>query len=484
MSEVIRRCHGAMSVRFKLWIALITLLLILSFFFIPILAKASSHQDIENHWAKSYIEWALNENLVRGYEDGTFQPDKSVSEAEFLALFMRAYNVANLSQEGFGNEWHKPYYTYAQTMGWPIIFNNERGSFSRGQVALLIASSVNGKHFVQNTAIQWLLDQGISKGRSSATVKGFAANDKVTRAEALTFIYMLKRHTASLSTTKIMEEKTSLHSIAINDHVNKLLFILGKPLRIDPSEYDFKWYVYNLGKEDYKKYALFGVLDNKIVALYANTPSNWFSSDGIKLNQSLADTKKKLIGEILTKTDHTYYAFSKSGIRYTLFIDAHANDLVIGMLQQVDGLKRHEFSTMQDEHRVALEKQLFELVNSERAIRGINLLQWDTTANIAAKAHSADMMKNNFFNHKNLKKQTPFDRFRAGGITFRIASENIAAGFENSIFTHYNLLNSTTGHRATILNDELQRLGTGVAFGGRYKVYYTQDFYTPLDDTN
>ncbi|MBH5316666.1 S-layer homology domain-containing protein [Paenibacillus sp. GSMTC-2017] len=481
LQQHIGHCRKQMPNRFIYWSTLIVLSLVVVLTSIPTLAHSNTYRDTAGHWASSHIDWALKENIIQGYEDGTFKPNKPINEAEFLAMLMRAYNVAPTISEVQGSDWHKPYYTYAQSLGWPSTFNNERGNFQRGHAALLMASAANGKPFDMKAAIQWLLDEGISKGRTAATVNGFAANESITRAEALTFLYKLKEHSGNLSTTKIIQNQTTLHTIAINDHVEKLLFVLGKPLRIDPSEYDYKWYVYNLDKNNYKQYALFGVLNNKVVALYANTPNHWSNHDGIKLGQSITEAKSKINGEENIKEDATYYAYTKNGIRITLFIDAHMKGQVVGILQQVDGLKKYEFSSLKEEHRIAMEKQLFELVNSERAKRGISLLQTDSLASAAAKAHSEDMMKNNYFNHKNLDKETPFDRMRARGITFSIASENIAAGFANSIFAHYNLLNSTTGHRDTILNGDLQRLGTGVAFGGRYKVYYTQEYYTPLE---
>src|SRR5690606_582112 len=126
----------------------------------------------------------------------------------------------------------------------------------RGDAALLIASAVDGKAYTEAGAIQRLLDTGISRGKSSATVSGYDANGGVTRAEALTFIYMMKEKVAKLSDKSIAAAAAALQGVSIGDTRDKLLSLLGQPARIDVSEYDFDWYVYN---KDYSTYSMFGV---------------------------------------------------------------------------------------------------------------------------------------------------------------------------------------------------------------------------------
>lgn len=49
-----------------------------------------SFNDIQDHWAKGYIEQAYNLGLIKGYVDGTFRPDSNISKAEILAIIARA----------------------------------------------------------------------------------------------------------------------------------------------------------------------------------------------------------------------------------------------------------------------------------------------------------------------------------------------------------------------------------------------------------
>lgn len=50
-------------------------------------------EDIEDHWAQSYIAYFCEQGLVMGYEDELFWPDKSVTRAEFLKMVMLALKV-------------------------------------------------------------------------------------------------------------------------------------------------------------------------------------------------------------------------------------------------------------------------------------------------------------------------------------------------------------------------------------------------------
>lgn len=45
-----------------------------------------SYPDIDNHWAEGYINAIDKEELVQGYEDGTFRPDKEITRAETVTI--------------------------------------------------------------------------------------------------------------------------------------------------------------------------------------------------------------------------------------------------------------------------------------------------------------------------------------------------------------------------------------------------------------
>ena len=50
-----------------------------------------SFPDIQNHWAQPFIQALLNKQLVRGYDDGRFYPDRSMTRAQFAAVIQGAF---------------------------------------------------------------------------------------------------------------------------------------------------------------------------------------------------------------------------------------------------------------------------------------------------------------------------------------------------------------------------------------------------------
>lgn len=45
--------------------------------------------DITGHWAEKDIRWCMEHGLMKGYPDGSFQPDKGVTRAELAAVLRR-----------------------------------------------------------------------------------------------------------------------------------------------------------------------------------------------------------------------------------------------------------------------------------------------------------------------------------------------------------------------------------------------------------
>ncbi len=125
-----------------------------------------------------------------------------------------------------------------------------------------------------------------------------------------------------------------------------------------------------------------------------------------------------------------------------------------------------------------IEKRVFDLTNEARIAEGLSPLLWsDELANVA-RAHSKDMHDRDYFNHTNPEGLSPFDRMNNAGITFSHAAENIIAGYNTAEDIVKGWLDSP-GHRANILNPELEYLGVGIFQGTNgYGIYGTQCFAT------
>ncbi|MCK9898459.1 CAP domain-containing protein [Frankia sp. AgB32] len=116
--------------------------------------------------------------------------------------------------------------------------------------------------------------------------------------------------------------------------------------------------------------------------------------------------------------------------------------------------------------------------NEQRRTAGCPALTIDPVLTAVAQAHSVDMAVAAYFSHDSPDGRTPFDRITAAGFAFSVAAENIAAGQRDPDAVLPAWMNSP-GHRANILNCALTRIGVGVATGGPYGTYWTQDFATP-----
>lgn len=52
---------------------------------------APAFTDIQGHWAANFILGLASQNLIRGFEDGTFRPDASINRAQYAAIIAKAF---------------------------------------------------------------------------------------------------------------------------------------------------------------------------------------------------------------------------------------------------------------------------------------------------------------------------------------------------------------------------------------------------------
>jgi hypothetical protein len=60
---------------------------------IPQLALAAEPTDISNHWAQDYILNLVNNEVMELYSDGTFKPDKPITRGEFAVALAKQMNL-------------------------------------------------------------------------------------------------------------------------------------------------------------------------------------------------------------------------------------------------------------------------------------------------------------------------------------------------------------------------------------------------------
>ncbi len=123
---------------------------------------------------------------------------------------------------------------------------------------------------------------------------------------------------------------------------------------------------------------------------------------------------------------------------------------------------------------VNAENYMFNLVNKERATRGLVELVFDDKLLDLGRAHCKDMFERGYFSHYTPEGISPFDRMIGENIIFKEAAENLALS-PNTDLAMQGLMNSE-GHRANVLSSSFGRVGIGVIDGGIYGQMYCQEF--------
>jgi uncharacterized protein YkwD len=129
------------------------------------------------------------------------------------------------------------------------------------------------------------------------------------------------------------------------------------------------------------------------------------------------------------------------------------------------------------------ERRVLDLVNQERA-RGARCgsdampatgpLTFHTSLVCAARSHSADMARRDYFDHESPEGQSPFERMNEAGYQFSAAGENIALGGPEPESVMQQWMNSD-GHCRNILGGDFEDFGVGLASAGG-RTYWTQTF--------
>lgn len=161
----------------------------------------SNFSDVDSHWASSAIAWAIDREIASGYKDGTFKPNNPITEAEFFAMLFKLYSNSSMVQsmkKSAGTAyydrgaWSDEYYRFAGTLNLDVDdsikdIKLRNQPITRLQVARIVAG-LGGRNYSDDDSIRYLFNMGYTSGKTSATVEGYAGDDKLTRAEAIVFL--------------------------------------------------------------------------------------------------------------------------------------------------------------------------------------------------------------------------------------------------------------------------------------------------------
>ncbi|SDE14357.1 CAP domain-containing protein [Limimaricola pyoseonensis] len=137
----------------------------------------------------------------------------------------------------------------------------------------------------------------------------------------------------------------------------------------------------------------------------------------------------------------------------------------------------------------SFERQMLDLINSERAAIGVDPLQLDFRLNASSERHSDWMLTNNIFSHDGAGGSNAGARMREAGFEFagdwswgeNVAwqSERGASGIADDVVSLHAALMASPGHRDNILDPDYELIGIGIEtgdFSGWDAVMVTQNF--------
>lgn len=120
------------------------------------------------------------------------------------------------------------------------------------------------------------------------------------------------------------------------------------------------------------------------------------------------------------------------------------------------------------------EKEILELINTERTNNGLNPLQIDDDLQNIVRIKAQDMIDNDYFAHESPTYGSPFEMMKSNGITYKTAGENIAGNSDNKKAVEA-WMNSES-HRNNILNNSYNYTGVAVVSSSKYGKIFVQMF--------
>lgn len=131
----------------------------------------------------------------------------------------------------------------------------------------------------------------------------------------------------------------------------------------------------------------------------------------------------------------------------------------------------------------AAEARFAALANEERARLGLRPLAWDATLQEAARRHSEEMARLDYFDHRSPVRghETPADRWELVATRvpdeYAIAENLFFGSVADAAWGHRSLMESE-GHRRNIVNPAYTAIGVGVHIDRTGQMWATQMFTT------
>lgn len=181
---------------------------------LPASAQANFSDVSLGYWARPFIEKLAEENVIKGFPDGTFKPDQPVTRAQFAAIVRQAFDRESTRQyRGFAdvptNHWAQPAigkaYSTRFMSGYPGNLFQPNQRIPKVQALVSLASGLELEPdaptdevlatFRDAADVPGYADKGVTAATEAGLVVNYPnanflnPNQQATRAEIAAFVY-------------------------------------------------------------------------------------------------------------------------------------------------------------------------------------------------------------------------------------------------------------------------------------------------------
>ena len=252
---------------------------------------------------------------------------------------------------------------------------------------------------------------------------------------------------------KMTVQEAVISFVSLRWTVDELKAFWGEPDRVDESVYGLDRYVYI---NEYRDYFFVTFQNGKIVEIFV--PGTDYAYLGMNGKGTMADIKNL---SFVSMAEHSGVVRNDgSEARLPMDYEGH----LCGLLLQTEEFvsEKDPMSTLQHSTREDMEMQLLDLIQVCRLERGGELLVWDKMLWDVARAHSEDMIAENYFDYNRPDGTTPFGRIMERGKAFFTASEIIARQ-RGDVVNVYQEWMRTPARVSALTDSTMQEVGIGIA---------------------
>ncbi|WP_185819602.1 S-layer homology domain-containing protein [Salibacterium salarium] len=171
---------------------------LLIFLYISSMAEAdrTGFTDVDNdYWAAEEINWADENGILNGYDDGSFRPSADMTEAQFVTMLVRYFNMDTAELDDM-QHWSQPSYIALSNHSLRMPGLREDAVKNRAVTREVIGRTLahsQGQGAGLEQAVAWMFEQDLTTGRQEGDTQTerYDVNGKLTRAQAAVFFKRL-----------------------------------------------------------------------------------------------------------------------------------------------------------------------------------------------------------------------------------------------------------------------------------------------------